>query len=69
MATGVYSTDQLLNYAPVDLGGDDEAIRGRDEFNFSSGIQFGESPEHEIHQHLADLAREQHARTRSGGGH
>ncbi|MFI6497197.1 B12-binding domain-containing radical SAM protein [Nonomuraea typhae] len=65
MATGRYSASQLLRYAPVDLGGDDAALRGRDEFNFSSGIQFGETPEHEIHGHLAELAREQHARTHS----
>jgi radical SAM superfamily enzyme YgiQ (UPF0313 family) len=62
MATGLYSEDQLLAYAPVDLGGAEEALRGRDEFNFSSGIQFGEAPEEEIHAHLADLARMQHAR-------
>ncbi|MER6825277.1 radical SAM protein [Streptosporangium sp. NPDC000563] len=61
MATGQYTADQLLDYAPVDLGGE-EALRGRDEFNFSSGIQFGEATEEEIHQHLADLARAQHAR-------
>ncbi|MEV0756816.1 radical SAM protein [Streptosporangium sp. NPDC050280] len=61
MATGQYTADQLLDYAPVDLGGE-EALRGRDEFNFSSGIQFGESSEEEIHQHLADLALAQHAR-------
>ncbi|GGO82841.1 B12-binding domain-containing radical SAM protein [Nonomuraea cavernae] len=67
MATGQYTAEQLLAYAPVDLGGDDEAIRGRDEFNFSSGIQFGETPEDEIHRHLAALAREQHARTQSAG--
>lgn len=69
MATGLYTADQLLDYAPVDLGGDDEAIRGRDEFNFSSGLQFGETPEDEIHRHLAELAREQHARTHPIGGH
>ncbi|MGI5285224.1 B12-binding domain-containing radical SAM protein [Nonomuraea polychroma] len=69
MATGRYTADQLLNYAPVDLGADDAALRGRDEFNFTSGIQFGETPENEIHQHLAELAREQHARTHSAGKH
>jgi hypothetical protein len=63
MATGRHSADQLLAYAPVDLGGDDAALRGRDEFNFSSGIQFGETPEDEIHLHLANLARTQHTRT------
>ncbi|MFI9558897.1 B12-binding domain-containing radical SAM protein [Nonomuraea endophytica] len=63
MATGDYTAEQLLDYAPVDLGGDDAALRGRDEFNFSSGIQFGETPEDEIHRHVAALAREQHTRT------
>lgn len=62
MATGRYTAAQLLDYAPVDLGGEDAALRGRDEFNFSSGIQFGEANEAEIHQHLAELARAQHAR-------
>lgn len=64
MATGRYTEDQLLDYAPVDLtaAGADEAMRGRDEFNFSSGLQFGEATEAEIHHHLAELAREQHAR-------
>ncbi|WP_327103851.1 B12-binding domain-containing radical SAM protein [Nonomuraea glycinis] len=69
MATGRYTAEQLLAYAPVDLGGDDEAIRGRDEFNFSSGLQFGEAGEEEIHRHLAELAREQHARTHPIGRH
>ena len=62
MATGRYSAEDLLAYAPVDLGRDEEALRGRDEFNFSSGIQFGEASEAEIHQHLAVLARAQYAR-------
>jgi anaerobic magnesium-protoporphyrin IX monomethyl ester cyclase len=66
MATGRYTQQQLLDYAPVDLGGTEEALRGRDEFNFSSGIQFGEVPEQEIHQHLAELARAQHAHTAGG---
>ncbi|MET8006270.1 B12-binding domain-containing radical SAM protein [Nonomuraea glycinis] len=64
MATGRYTSQELLGYAPVDLGGEEEALRGRDEFNFSSGIQFGDTPEQEIHVLLADLARLQHARTR-----
>ncbi|MCF6471511.1 B12-binding domain-containing radical SAM protein [Nonomuraea sp. MG754425] len=67
MADGRYTAEQLLDYAPVDLGADDAALRGRDEFNFSSGIQFGEATESEIHQHLAELAREQHARRRTTG--
>ncbi|GAA2880965.1 hypothetical protein GCM10010517_43790 [Streptosporangium fragile] len=62
MATGHYTAEQLLDYAPVDLGADDAALRGRDEFNFSSGLQFGEATEEEIHWRLAELAREQHGR-------
>ncbi|MEU1734814.1 radical SAM protein [Streptosporangium sp. NPDC020145] len=62
MATGRYATEQLLDYAPVDLGAEDAALRGRDEFNFSSRLQFGEATEEEIHRHLADLARAQHSR-------
>lgn len=62
MATGRYTAERLLDYAPVDLGAEDAALRGRDEFNFSSRLQFGEATEEEIHCHLADLARVQHAR-------
>ncbi|GGS84221.1 B12-binding domain-containing radical SAM protein [Planobispora rosea] len=62
MASGRYTAEQLLAYAPVDLGSTEEALRGRDEFNFSSGLQFGEASETEIHRHLAELARAQHAR-------
>lgn len=64
LATGLYSPEQLLNYTPVNLSADDEALRDRDEFNFSSGLQFGEPTETEIHAHLVTIAREQHARTR-----
>ena len=44
LATGRYEPKQLLDYTAVDLtrGGLDEAMRGRDEFNFSVNIQFGE---------------------------
>ncbi|MGW5259717.1 B12-binding domain-containing radical SAM protein [Microbispora sp. NPDC004025] len=66
MATGRYTPEQLLNYTPVNLGADDEALRGRDEFNFSSGLQFGEATEAEIHTHLVELARAQHARIPEG---
>ncbi|WP_436786780.1 B12-binding domain-containing radical SAM protein [Yinghuangia sp. YIM S10712] len=57
--------EYLVAYDDVDLTehGADEAMRGRDEFNFSVGIQFGGVPLPEIRRHLAALARAQHART------
>ncbi|MEV4642809.1 radical SAM protein [Actinoplanes sp. NPDC049548] len=65
MATGRYTADQLLAYGAVDLtaNGADEAMRARDEFNFSVGIQFGETPVSVVRQHLADLSREQYTRS------
>jgi radical SAM superfamily enzyme YgiQ (UPF0313 family) len=64
MATGQYTTEQLLAYGAVDLTDDglDEAMRGRDEFNFSVGIQFGGVPVNEVRRHLATLSREQYDR-------
>ncbi|GLY96557.1 radical SAM protein [Actinoplanes sp. NBRC 103695] len=64
MATGRYTPEQLLAYGAVDLTSDgvDEAMRGRDEFNFSVGIQFGDVPVEQVRHHLADLSRAQHAR-------
>lgn len=66
MATGNYTVEQLLAYGAVDLTdeGLDEAMRSRDEFNFSVGIQFGEAPVDEVRRHMADLSREQYARNR-----
>jgi anaerobic magnesium-protoporphyrin IX monomethyl ester cyclase len=64
MATGKYTPDQLLAYTAVDLsgGGVDEAMRERDEFNFSSdNIEFG-PPLGEVRRHLGALAREQYER-------
>jgi anaerobic magnesium-protoporphyrin IX monomethyl ester cyclase len=51
-------------YGDVDLTehGADEAMRGRDEFNFSVGIAFSQTPLPVIRRHLADLSRQQHAR-------
>jgi radical SAM superfamily enzyme YgiQ (UPF0313 family) len=65
MATGRYTPAQLLAYGAVDLtsGGTDEAMRGRDEFNFSVGIQFGGVPVSEVRRHLAELTWEQYARS------
>ncbi|WP_455353435.1 B12-binding domain-containing radical SAM protein [Streptomyces sp. SYSU K217416] len=55
---------KMMAYDDVDLTdhGADEAMRGRDEFNFSVGLQFTETPLSEIRSHLAALAREQHER-------
>lgn len=65
MATGRYQPQQLLDYSAVDLtsGGVDEAMRARDEFNFSVNLQFGEATVEEIRQRLTELSREQHQRS------
>ncbi len=68
LAEGRWSADQLMDYQHVDLSADgvDEALRGRDEFNFSSQIQFGETPLVELRGALARIAREQHERSQTG---
>ncbi|MGW3627813.1 B12-binding domain-containing radical SAM protein [Streptomyces sp. NPDC000880] len=60
-----YDAQQMQSYSDVDLTdhGADEAMRGRDEFNFTTGLQFGEVPLPELDQHLATLSREQYERT------
>jgi len=65
IATGRYEPQQLLNYTAVDLtaGGVDEAMRGRDEFNFSVNIQFGAAPVSDVRARLTELSREQYRRT------
>jgi radical SAM superfamily enzyme YgiQ (UPF0313 family) len=65
LATGRYQPSQLLAYTAVDLtgGGLDEAMRGRDEFNFSVGVQFGEATVDEVRAALVELSREQYARS------
>ncbi|GAA2407484.1 radical SAM protein [Actinomadura vinacea] len=67
MATGRFTADQLLDYAAVDLTGHgaQEAMRERDEFNFSVGVQFGESAVEEIRARLVELSRRQHARNQA----
>jgi anaerobic magnesium-protoporphyrin IX monomethyl ester cyclase len=64
IATGRYQPQRLLDYTAVDLteGGVDEAMRGRDEFNFSVNIQFGEATVEEVRQRLTELSREQYQR-------
>lgn len=65
IASGKYSPQQLLDYTAVDLtaGGVDEAMRGRDEFNFSVNIQFGEATVDEVRSRLTELSREQFERS------
>ncbi len=64
LATGRYDKTQLLDYSAVDLTDDglDEAMRARDEFNFSVNIQFGEVDLGHVRRRLVDLARAQHER-------
>ncbi|WP_322760943.1 B12-binding domain-containing radical SAM protein [Frankia sp. Cr2] len=64
LSTGQYEPKQLLDYTAVDLTEDgvDEAMRGRDEFNFSVNLQFGEASVDEVRTALVELSREQHAR-------
>jgi len=65
MATGRYNPEQLMNYTAVDLtdAGTDEAMRSRDEFNFSVNLQFGEPTIPEIRATLTDLNRRQYLRS------
>ncbi|WP_329468561.1 B12-binding domain-containing radical SAM protein [Streptomyces sp. NBC_01431] len=60
-----YDPQQMQSYSDVDLTsqGADEAMRGRDEYQFTTGLQFGEVPLPELDQHLVDLMREQYQRT------
>lgn len=66
MATGRYTTADLLNYTAVDLTSDgtDESMRERDEFNFSVNLQLSEAPIHEVRTRLLALSHEQYARKR-----
>ncbi|WP_333769592.1 B12-binding domain-containing radical SAM protein [Streptomyces sp. IBSBF 2435] len=59
-----YDPDAMAAYADVDLTdhGADEAMRQRDEFAFSVGIQFADTPLPQLRGALAQIAREQHAR-------
>ncbi|MFJ5121886.1 B12-binding domain-containing radical SAM protein [Kitasatospora sp. NPDC088548] len=58
---------RMQTYSDVDLTdqGADEAMRGRDEFNFTTGLQFGELSQDELNQHLADLSRQQFERSQA----
>lgn len=68
MTAGHHSKSELLDYTAVDLtrGGLDEAMRGRDEFNFSVNLQFGEATIDEVRRCLIELSREQYDRQHSG---
>lgn len=59
-----YGPASMTAYADVDLTdhGADEAMRQRDEFNFSVGIQFAGTPLPELRAALAQISREQHDR-------
>lgn len=60
-----YDPAAMTAYSDVDLTdqGADEAMRQRDEFAFSVGIQFADTPLPQLRQALARIAREQHARS------
>jgi radical SAM superfamily enzyme YgiQ (UPF0313 family) len=64
MATGKYTTAELLNYSAVDLTGDgvDEAMRERDEFNFSVNVQLADASIPFIRRSLVTLSQEQFSR-------
>ncbi|WP_276938335.1 MULTISPECIES: B12-binding domain-containing radical SAM protein [Ferrimicrobium] len=61
---GKYSPSELLEYEHVDLtaSGATEAMRQRDEFNFSVNIQFGEAPISSVRKALARVTALQHER-------
>ncbi|WP_280316616.1 B12-binding domain-containing radical SAM protein [Nocardia wallacei] len=65
IATGRYTAEQLLDYTPVDLTADgiDETMYGRDEFNFSVGIQLSDAPISHVRDKLTYLSRTQYARS------
>ncbi|WP_240982073.1 MULTISPECIES: radical SAM protein [unclassified Streptomyces] len=59
-----YDPVAMQTYSDVDLTdhGADEAMRGRDEFNFTTGQQFGDVPLDDLNRMLAQISREQHER-------
>lgn len=65
-----HDPEEMQAYSDVDLTehGADEAMRGRDEFNFSVGIAFSQTPLPVIRAHLARLSRLQHERNRTAAG-
>lgn len=67
MATGRYTSGQLLNYTAVDLtsSGEEAAMRERDEFNFSVNLQLSDAPIDYIRDQLVGLTRTQHERKKA----
>ncbi|MFD0279269.1 B12-binding domain-containing radical SAM protein [Kitasatospora sp. NPDC127111] len=59
-----WDPEAMQTYQDVDLTahGADEAMRGRDEFNFATGQQYGEVPPPQLYDWLGDISREQHER-------
>ena len=64
LQSGRFTPRQLRDYAAVDLtsSGLDEAMRERDEFNFSVNLQFGEATIDEVRAVLTELSVEQFRR-------
>lgn len=60
-----YDPAAMQSYSDVDLTehGANESMRQRDEFNFTTGQQFGEVALDDLNRMLADISREQHERT------
>jgi hypothetical protein len=65
LATGRYTAQQLTDYTAVDLTRDglDEAMRERDEFNFSVNLQLSDAPVSYVRRNLVAISREQWTRT------
>jgi dTMP kinase len=66
MQTGRHTPAELSNYSAVDLtgGGVDEAMLARDEFNFSTNVQFSDVPIDVVRAKLVALAHAQYDRLR-----
>lgn len=57
LSTGRYTSQELMSYVSVDLSQDGARphMARRDEFSFSTGLQFGETPTSEIQAWLVEL--------------
>lgn len=56
-----YSASEMLAYSSPQAP-DDQTLAGRDEFNFSTGIQFGEVPVKQVRKNLYTIMALQHGR-------